>query len=53
MPETLPNEGRSSAVAHPTFWQSLDHRIGVGFFVVIGGGGILIPLCIMVYSWFQ
>lgn len=52
MSETLATNTASTAVAGRGIWQSLDHKIGVCFFVVIGVGGIVCPLGLMVYSWF-
>ena len=52
MSETLATITVSPALAERGMWQSLDHKIGVCFFIVVGVGGIVCPLGLMVYSWF-
>lgn len=52
MSQSLSNEASTAVAASKGFWQSVDRKAGIGFFALIGGGGIILPLCIMVYSWF-
>ena len=52
MPQPLANEEGAAVAVSNGFWHSLDRKAGIGFFILIAGGGIVIPLCVMVYSWF-
>ncbi len=53
MPSSPIGEIDPAAIALDGFWRRLDHKLGIAFFVVVGGGGIFIPLGIMVLSWFR
>lgn len=33
-------------------WQRIDRYASYVFFALFGGGGMIVPLAIMIYSWF-
>jgi hypothetical protein len=52
MSEALIPDSPAVVLEAKSFWKNLDYKIGIAFFVVVAGGGIFVPLCIMIYSWF-
>jgi len=34
-----------------TFWKRIDRYASYVFFGLFGGGGMVVPLAIMIYSW--
>jgi len=36
-----------------SFWRRADRNASYVFFGLFGGGGLVLPLAIMIYSWFR